>query len=311
MLYNRFVMKLFMKPLRLFFVGGVSTLVGMGIVSCRNETGENQEPKTAREMYERAKSLLQPNVEGASSDFAGALEWTKRAAEAGLLQAQTDLGALYMYGGHGVSRDMAEARKWFGRAMEQGSKEAGVFMGIMYSEGLGVEKDARKAVSYWRPAAEAGIAEAQYRLGHLLAQADDTAAEGMAWLRKATMDGAKSGIAAAACDLGNIYAKGRYGVAVDMKEAARWYAIAANAGDARAQCVYALMLMNGEGAAKDVGKGLTFLRLAAGQDYLPAMAQLVNFLRNLEDAPESLRKEAEAWAKRFDELQGSGEKAAR
>lgn len=269
-------------------------------VACSDEGEKRREPETPEDMYARAQELLYPRVDGEESNWAGALQWTRRAAEAGLVQARTDLGALYLYGGKGVARDVKEAFRWFSRAVEQGSQEARVFLGIMYYEGMGIGKDVKQAMEIWRPAAEAGIAEAQYRLGHVLAQADETAAEGVSYLQRAAMAGAQKGIAAAACDLGNIYARGQHGIPADMQKAAKWYGMAADAGNPQGQYVYALMFLEGHPMAQDSQQGLTYLRLAAGQDYLPAMVQLVRYLR--QTGGEEQDAEADAWMKRVEEL---------
>ncbi len=271
--------------------------------SCKDGEGGSSAPLSPEEMYERGRALLKPNVERNASDFAEALEWTRRAAENGWQQAQTDLGWLHMNGGKGVSINHAEALKWFTRASEQGSKAAEYYIGELYYRGLhGVKASDAAAMEHWRIAAEAGIAEAQQRLGFLLSRQEETFAEGLGWLRRAATEGAARGKAEAALNLGNIYASGKAGVAVDMAEAARWYAIAAEEGNARAQHVYGLMLLVGDPIPQDEEVGLFMLRRAASQDYLPAMAEFIRQLRNLPNATEEQLKEAEAWNKRLEEL---------
>ncbi len=267
------------------------------------EEGVDSSTLTPQEMYERGRALLKPNAEQSASDFAAALEWTRRAAEAGWQQAQTDLGGLYMYGGKGVAVNRPEALKWFERAAAQGSKAAEYYLGEIYFRGVGgVVADDEAAMQHWRVAAEAGIAEAQQRLGYLLAQQKETFAEGLAWLKRAATEGSARGKAEAACNLGNIYAAGKAGVEANLAEAARWYAIAAQEGDAKAQHVYGLMLLAGEPVAQDVEAGMFMLRRAASQDYLPAMAEFIRHLRNLPDATAEQLKEAEAWNSRLEEL---------
>ena len=50
-----------------------------------------------------------------------------------------------------------------------------------------------------------------------------------------------------------------------MLEAAKWYRLAAEQGDARGQYKLGVMYDNGEGLAKDVGEALKWYRLAAEQ----------------------------------------------
>ncbi len=273
------------------------------LVCCREGEEETPSALSPQEMYEKGRALLQPNVERNASDFAKALDWTRKAAEAGWRQAQTDLGGLYMYGGKGVSINGPEALRWFTRAAEQGSKAAEFYLGELYFRGLGgVKADDEAAIRHWRAAAEAGIAEAQQRLGYMLAQQRETFSEGLAWLKRAATEGTASGKAEAACNLGNIYATGKAGVQANMEEAARWYSIAAEEGDAKAQHVYALMLLTGDPVARDAEKGMFLLRRAASQDYLPAMADFIRRLRHAPDATAEQLKEAEAWNERLEKL---------
>ncbi len=255
-----------------------------------------------QEMYEKGRALLKPHIEQNASDFARALEWTRKAAEAGWQKAQTDLGGIYLYGGKGTLPNGKEALKWFTRAAEQGSKEAEFFIGEIYNKGMAGEKDKQAALKHWRIAAEAGVSEAQQRLGTLLAGQRQTVEEGLIWLRRAATEGHAQGKAEAALNLGHIYAAGIEGVKTNLEEAAHWYAIAAEEGDARAQHVYAVMLLEGEPLAQDVKEGMFMLRRAASQEYLPAMAEFIRRLRNAATATPEERKEAEAWDKRLQEL---------
>lgn len=271
------------------------------LLSACGDGDSSAQPESAAQMYERARRLLQPGVEQNESDFAGALEWLKKAAQAGYLQAQTDLAGIYLEGGKGVQANAQEAYRWFCKAAEQGSREADVFIGELLYEGKGVAKDVAAALEHWRRAAEAGIAEAQYRLGHYLARTEQGVQEGMEWLKKAALAGRGQGVPAAARDLGYLLAQGAPGVPADRREAARWYELAAQGGDASSRYVYALMLMTGDSVPKDTEAGLAQLRIAAGQDYTPAIAALIRALRSGENAAAS-EQEAAAWSQRLEEL---------
>ena len=260
------------------------------LAACQDEHAD--EPTTPQAMYEKAQVLLQPNVENAQSDFAGALEWLRKAAEGGWLRAQLDLGGIYYAGGQGVQADAQQALQWFTRAAAQGSKEAEVFLGLLHYDGLLGKKDVETALKHWRVAAEAGIAEGQYRLGRILAQNEQTRQEGVDWLVKAS-----AAVPQAATALGNLY----YKYLEDATTAAAWFEKGALAGDPLAQHIFAEMLLLGEPLVKDETRGMAMLRMAAGQDYKPAMARLINILRNGKNAKEH-EKEAEAWDARLREL---------
>ena len=259
--------------------------------ACRNE--ETAESTTPQALYDRAQLLLKPNVEHDSSDYAGAMECLRQAAEGGLLRAQLDLGGVYFAGGHGVQADPQKAYNWFSLAAAQGSKEAEVFLGILHYDGSLGKQDKEAALKHWRSAAEAGIAEGQYRLGRVLAREKETIQEGIEWLVKAA-----AAVPQAATALGNVY----YQHLQDGGSAAAvWYEKGALAGDPMAQHVFAEMLLLGDPVEQDEERGLAMLRMAAGQDYKPAMARLINILRNSKNAKES-ENEAAAWDARLQEL---------
>lgn len=270
----------------------------MCVAGCDN--GEKPaEEMTPDAMYARVQELLKPGVE--NPDTAEAVRWLIRAADAGHLQAQTDLGGLYLEGGKGVAPDAAEAFRRFSSAAEQGSAEAHAFLGNMLRRGIGTERDAAAAAEHWRIAAEKGIADAAYHLGMYLLSEDNDTAAGLEWLRRAARSGNTAAAAKAAYALGLIYARGEVGEARDMAQAAEWYAAAATGGDARAQHIYGLMLITGEGTGRDEERGMTMLRMSAGQDYPAAIAELVRRLRNAPDA-EAHETEAAAWAERLEKL---------
>lgn len=272
------------------------------LAACKPEQDAPAEPQTPQEMYDKAQALLKPNVEHDASDAEGALQWLRRAAEAGHVQAQTDLGGLYLTGGRDgkVKPDYAEAYKWFRAAAEQGSKEAHLFLGMLLFDGNGVAKDEAAALAHWRTAADAGIAEAQFRLGRVLARTPETAQEGVSLLQQAVREGQRGGVPQAATALGMMYYKG-VGVPADSQTAAKWYALGATGGDPLAQMVYAQMLLLGDPVPRDEQRGMAMLRMAAGQDYAPAMASLIRLLRNAPDAA-AHEAEAEAWSKRLEKL---------
>lgn len=286
-----------MRGMKKVFVLWSMTFVLM--ISCEQKVKDTA-PKTPQEMYAHAKALLKPHVEGNASDFAGALQWTRRAAEQNWLPAVLDMGTLYMYGGKGVKPDAETARKWYNKAVELGSKEAHWFLGVLdYESALLVES----AMSHWRIAADAGIADAQYRLGRILSQKKETLQEGIQWLEKAARIGQKGGVPQACTALANLYMTGSNGAPVDTAKAIKLYQTASGGGDPLAQLVYAELLLAGaEGLPQDTEKAMSILRLAAGQDYPRAIARLIHILRNRPDA-EKNEKEAAAWASRLERLE--------
>lgn len=286
----------------------VSLLAG-GLLLASCDRQKSSSPRTPEEMYAHVQELLRPGVEDAEPRAKEAMLWLRRAGEAGYLRAQTDLGGIYLEGGRGVEKDVAEAYRWFSRAAEQGSREAHLYLAEMLLRGGAIPRDEAAALEHGRKAAEAGLAEGMLMMGLHLIRSDEGMAEGVEWLRKAAQGKSLRTAGTAARTLGQIYARGAHGVAIDSAQSVHWYMRAAQAGDARAQFIAALMLMRGEQVEKDAERGMAYLRMAAGQDYPRAIAQLVNILRN-SGGGEVQEREAEAWARRLEELRRKGEPAS-
>jgi len=146
------------------------------------------------EAQEAAGRMLLYGI-GVPADTAAAMEWYRKAAEQGRAEAQGRL-ANFFHDGISVPQDFALALEWYRKAVAQGDGESMYNLGVMYAEGRGLERDFfvagewfRKAaengygfgvpeqyqeavawaeeVQKYRGAAEAGDAEAQYRLATL------------------------------------------------------------------------------------------------------------------------------------------------
>lgn len=85
---------------------------------------------------------------GMTQDYAEAARWYRRAAEAGFIKAQNNMGWMY-YEGRGVPKDYREAAKWFYNAALRGDADGQSNLGLMYQFGLGVEKDRVEACRWY------------------------------------------------------------------------------------------------------------------------------------------------------------------
>lgn len=112
---------------------------------------------------------------------------------------------------------------------EGGDPYAQLNLGAAYDQGLGVASDLEEAERWYRRAAEQGLAEARFNLGHLLVSRGE-AVEGAKWLRAA----AEQGLADAQYLLGVICAEG-LGLPRDAGEAERWLRRAAEQDHGEAQ----------------------------------------------------------------------------
>src|SRR5262249_864879 len=123
--------------------------------------------------------------------------------------------------GIGVPQDYAAAMSWYRKAADQGLAKAQFNLGSMYYDGLGVPQDFAAAVSWYGKAADQGLATAQFNLGsmyyHGLGVPQDFAAAA-SWYRKA----ADQGLAKAQFNIGIMYVKGE-GVPKDHVSAYMWF----------------------------------------------------------------------------------------
>ena len=117
------------------------------------------------------------------------LDWYRRAAIQGHLDAQYMLG-LMLLDGRRTERDIMQGEQWVRQAAKQGHVGAQYRLGVMHREGFGVPQDDVIATQWFRKAAEGKSLYAQH-------------------------------------DLGFLYAKGR-GVAQDDVQAFHWYSKAAD-----------------------------------------------------------------------------------
>ncbi len=136
--------------------------------------------------------------------------------------------------GRGVTTDVAEAMKWFERAVAKGSAVAAFRLGMAFEKGLGVPKDRARARTNYVLAANSGHLKAMHNLAVMTVEepAADKKADystAIPWFRKA----GEHGLRDSQYNLGVLYARG-LGVPQNLAESYRWFALAANQGDADA-----------------------------------------------------------------------------
>ncbi|MBM3490084.1 MAG: sel1 repeat family protein [Alphaproteobacteria bacterium] len=159
---------------------------------------------------------------------------------------------------------------------------AGVLLTARAGADLGLAERALKnrefalALREFRQDAEAGMAQAQYRLGLMLLDGEGVAADGAAaagWLGRAAEQGHDDAMRV----LGIIYEEGRLGAA-DPARAVAWYRVAAERGNARAQRNLATHYALGQGVARDFVQAAHWYRLAAAAGNAKAKRNLAYLL---------------------------------
>jgi len=170
-------------------------------------SGIAKDPQQAFALMQAAAAQGHPEAPGAvgyfysvgltvDADPRQAAEWFRKGAQMGSAKAQLNLGKYLVSGTAGeASPDPVrkEGLEWIRKAADQGLPEAGFSYGrILYLGDYGQPQDYPMALAYLKPAAEAGISEAQNMLGSIYqcgagTSIDDVAAE--RWYRKAALQG--------------------------------------------------------------------------------------------------------------------------
>jgi TPR repeat protein len=173
--------------------------------------------------------------------------------------AMTLVGQLYK-DGLGVRRDQKEAIRWFKLGADAGDPQGAFSLALAYLRGQGVEESREAAIPWLEKAAAKDHSGAIYNLGMLAIDGDiqDFARANTMFARAAAL-----GNMDAAYALGLLYKEGR-GVPRDPALAAQWLRRAADEHIVAAEVDYAVMLFNGDGVEKDeAGAARYFLRAAA------------------------------------------------
>ena len=187
-----------------------------------------------------------------------ACQWYGLAAEQGHADAQCALAAMYLTG-RGVAKNERLAFDLFEHSAAQGHSQAQWNLGKMCaSGGDGYGRDARRAGTLYKKAANAGFAPAQATLGTLYAQAKKYERANEWWGRAA-----EQGDTEALFNLANAYRLG-LGTPVQPTQGFILLLRAADAGLAAAQARVGLLYATGDGVAQDSIEAYKWFTLGAG-----------------------------------------------
>ena len=188
---------------------------------------------------------------GVTKDETEAVKWYRKAADQGSDFGQYYLAEMYE-NGYGVEKNMTEARRWYQKAADQGYQKA---KDKLASLEVGVSASASE-IGDWKSKAYKYYNDKQYR-------------EAMTWFRKA----ADAGDAGAQYFMGVMYFCG-LDVAKDHKEAVKWYKQSALGGDMYGQYSFGEMRENGWGIEKNMAEAKTWYQKSADQGYDRAIEKL-------------------------------------
>lgn len=241
-----------------------------------------------------------------------ALDLFKKAADAGYPQAQATIGALYLKGLPGLlERSPEKGVALLSEAVRAKSLTARFNLGMAYYNGDGVVQNSEKAAQWLQVAEKQNFAEAQYVLGMLFVEGDDSLQKnlnlGVSYLRKAMSQNHKlakaylekmdvrSDLPSAPGEesLGVFNPSDQLGDAEVMQEARMYYTgigkpqdyqkafsmliPLAKGGYAEAARLVGLMKLSGKGTAKNPAEAKQWLSVAAQKGDPAARRMLVQY----------------------------------
>lgn len=189
-----------------------------------------------------------------------ALIWLHRAAEAGNVYAQNELGHLY----ESINKS-SDAVKWFREASEKGLPLAQNNLATMYRLGKGVDKNIDEALRLYELAAKNGNLIAKFKLGYIYYLGKEAAQdknkafiliESVAKSREINEQQIR---AQHLFGLMHLFGDG---TVVNPNEAIGWFTIAANKGNALSQSLLGDIFEEGEVVTKDAVRSAKWFMIA-------------------------------------------------
>jgi TPR repeat protein len=139
-----------------------------------------------------------------------------------------------------------------------GNAEAQYHLGMLYNNGLGVEKDPRRAFAFFRKAAAGGDPLGHYKLGcYYDGEFEGVVAPDAAEALRHKLIAAEAGYSLAELDVAIHYYKAK-----DYAAAFRWFEAAARQEDPQALYNLSVMYRSGLGTAASAPRAWAFFRLA-------------------------------------------------
>lgn len=200
-----------------------------------------------------------------------AFSYCLRFAEQDDADAQNYIGNYYSMG-LGIEKDAIKAVEWYKKAVELGNSKAMFNLATHYLNGDGIPSDPDIAVKWYTKAAELGNSIAMYNLGVIFSNGDfipQSKETAVGWFEKA----AKAGNSKAMFILATYYDIGDV-VIQNKGTAAEWYAKAAELGVKDAMFNLAICYENGEGVAQSYETAVEWYKKAADLGDSKAMFHL-------------------------------------
>lgn len=220
-----------------------------------SSTDVSMKSYSAEEMYEIGNEYED------KGDIHSAIVWYKKSAELGYMDAQGDLGLIYL-NGKGVSPNPVEAVKWLVKAANQGDVLSQLVLGQMYKEGLGVSKNQTESNKWYDMAAKSC-----YENGYDAMFFDGNRAVDL--FKIAIEIGAMPYNVWAMYQLGAMYYNGDGGIGIDYPKSFMYFKMASDKGNVRAMYYLGMCYERGRGIPKDYEKA-NFYYKSSGLKSIPS-----------------------------------------
>lgn len=274
-------------------------------------TGQEPRPDLAIPLMLRAEGMGYAGVynnlgvsyfEGhfGTPDSPRALDYFRRAHEAGYVDGTANVGWMYAHG-EGVMQDLAEARRFYELAhANSGPLWALENLADMWREGEGGPSDLSQAVALYEAAADRNSAYAANWLGYYY----DNGEAGLpvdydravAYFMQAAEQGSTTGY----YNMGSMYEGGR-GVEADPEMARHYYQLASDQGDADATYELAVMYWHGDLGYVDEIEARRLMEMAADRGAELSFGDLGLMLRNGVGGSRDLFRAGEMFERGLDE----------
>ena len=211
---------------------------------------------------------------GSLQDIGKALFWLKKSAAKGSSVGQYLLGRYYVL--HGKSEDdFRAAASWLKKSADQGCVQSLAYLGVLSLSGKGVEKNAEEGFRLASKAAEAGYVFAQVMVGLSLITGEGVSKDakaGFNWIKRA----AETGDSAAAILLATLYLEGTGTAKTPEKTHAILETVFKKGDDQASTAAYYLgwMYMEGEGVPMDKVKSFRWMVIAANAGVSDSQSRL-------------------------------------
>ncbi|MEO1398426.1 MAG: tetratricopeptide repeat protein, partial [Pseudomonadota bacterium] len=238
------------------------------------------QPSTA-DSNDASKPLPDPGADLAYGAFQRgyyltALKLALPRAETGDPAAQTLIAELY-WNGFGVGRDQKKAVEWYRFAANSGNREARFAYANILLRGKLVPLDKETGSRFMREAAEQGHPQANFNYAQILTTSRPTYGGFKAALPYYKF-AAEAGVADAQYAMATIHGEARGVPHNDLEEAARWMTKAAQGGFDTAQVELAIWLASGKGVEKNEAAAFEWFSRAAISGNAIAQNRLAHML---------------------------------